>query len=189
MDASKFRHAVHSHMTTGFGRKASGVAHLRGHVRQADYLELVARAAMDGRKFETHLVDDDPVIGSDLYALIKSQAGELFISATYYAPADGLAERAGKELKEILLKQDSDPKSTCRQHNISPELQFQLARAARNCKIQKVLCGFSPNIIESLNFETQLAAEEGPTIEPSPPSIISEKFRMLQHNQAMADDY
>lgn len=108
---------------------------------------------MEGKRFYVYLIDDEPKIGGALYNLVRSLGGELFITATYNAQSNGLAERVGKELKDILQKQDHDPRSMYRRSNITPGLQFELAHAARNSKIKRVLSGFSPNMIENLNFE------------------------------------
>lgn len=162
---------------------------MRGNIRQLDYIELIAKAAMDGKRYAVYLIDDDPTIGADLYNLVKTLAGELFITATYNATSNGLAERVGQELKNLLDKQDHDHNSMFRKHNISPALQFDLAHSARNAKIKKVLSGYSPNMIENLDFEQSLPADEGPVIEPSPPSIIAEKFKFLAYYEAMSDDY
>lgn len=111
------------------------------------------------------------------------------ISATFSAQSNGLSERTGKDLKEILLRQDADANSLYRRSNISPNLQYQLAHAARNARIKRILSNFSPNMIENLDFEQTAPAPEEPSIDPSPSSVISEKFRMLGYFEAMNNDY
>lgn len=72
-------------MTAAFSRSSSGVTKLRGSVQQTDFMEVIASAAMRGKRYDVYLIDDDPVVGNSLYMLVRSLSGELFISATYNA--------------------------------------------------------------------------------------------------------
>lgn len=116
-------------------------------------MEAIAGQAMNGRRYGLYLLDDDPVIGNRLYSLIRSLTADLAISSTHNPISNGLSERTGRELKELLQKQDLGIHSLSRTGNISPALQYSLARAARNAKIRKVLGNFSPAVIENLDFD------------------------------------
>lgn len=87
------------------------------------------------------------------------------------------------------MKQDLDPKSLYRVSNISPGMQYELCRAARDAKVRKVLWNFSPSAVDQLCFETALPGNEGPVVEPAPPSVIAEKFKLIDYFTAMSNDY